>query len=212
MGTKWVNAEWVGSYVESLSDLRHTRNRKPLSVDVVVITVSGYLRSAVNRRLLKRVKHPARGSGILTRGRDSASDPSAESTFELALDSREIFEQTSRAIVQAYPPGLRPEALEEFARALGMPWHPSMIRRSRSTGLIDESRSWRSRCFRTSRIRRRPSSTSARVSWLNQAESVNHEFDFCYLKRESRPSCPARIERARVTRRITTSTNNSFIP
>ena len=83
--------------------------------------VSGYLRSAVNRRLLKRVKHPARGSGILSRGSDPDSAPSAESTFELALDSREIFEQTSRAIAQAYPPGLQPKALEEFARALGIP-------------------------------------------------------------------------------------------
>jgi hypothetical protein len=41
MATKWVNVEAIGSYFESLSDPRHTRNRKHLLVDVVVITVCG---------------------------------------------------------------------------------------------------------------------------------------------------------------------------
>jgi predicted transposase YbfD/YdcC len=39
MTTKWVNVESIGSYFQSLSDPRHTRNRKHLLVDVVVIAV-----------------------------------------------------------------------------------------------------------------------------------------------------------------------------
>lgn len=41
MTTPWVNVESIGSYFESLSDPRHTRNRKHLLVDVVVIAVCG---------------------------------------------------------------------------------------------------------------------------------------------------------------------------
>jgi hypothetical protein len=43
MATKCVNVESIGSYFESLSDRRHTRNRKHLLVDVVVIAVCGML-------------------------------------------------------------------------------------------------------------------------------------------------------------------------
>jgi len=43
MATKWVNVESIGSYFESLSDPRHTRNRKHLLVDIVVIAVCGML-------------------------------------------------------------------------------------------------------------------------------------------------------------------------
>jgi predicted transposase YbfD/YdcC len=41
MATKWVNVDAIGSYFQSLSDPRHTRNRKHLLVDVVVIAVCG---------------------------------------------------------------------------------------------------------------------------------------------------------------------------
>ena len=41
MATRWVNVEAIGSYFESLSDPRHTRNRKHLLVDVVAIAVCG---------------------------------------------------------------------------------------------------------------------------------------------------------------------------
>jgi predicted transposase YbfD/YdcC len=41
MAEKWVNVEAIGSYFQSLSDPRHTRNRKHLLVDVVVIAVCG---------------------------------------------------------------------------------------------------------------------------------------------------------------------------
>ena len=41
MATKWVNVEAIGSYFESLSDPRHTRNRKHRLVDIVVIAVCG---------------------------------------------------------------------------------------------------------------------------------------------------------------------------
>lgn len=39
MATKWVNVEAIGSYFESLSDPRHTRNRKHLLIDIIVIAV-----------------------------------------------------------------------------------------------------------------------------------------------------------------------------
>jgi predicted transposase YbfD/YdcC len=41
MAGKWVNVESIGSYFESLSDPRHTRNRKHLLTDIVVIAVCG---------------------------------------------------------------------------------------------------------------------------------------------------------------------------
>jgi predicted transposase YbfD/YdcC len=41
MTAKWVNVEAIGSFFESLSDPRHTRNRKHLLIDVVVIAVCG---------------------------------------------------------------------------------------------------------------------------------------------------------------------------
>ena len=41
MAARWVNVESIGSYFESLSDPRHTRNRKHLLVDIVVIAVCG---------------------------------------------------------------------------------------------------------------------------------------------------------------------------
>jgi predicted transposase YbfD/YdcC len=43
MTTKWVNVESIGSYFESLSDPRHTRNRKHLLIDIVVIAVCGMI-------------------------------------------------------------------------------------------------------------------------------------------------------------------------
>jgi len=60
MATQWVNVESIGSFFESLSDPRHTRNRKHLLVDIVVISVCGMVcgcdgptaihRWALNRR------------------------------------------------------------------------------------------------------------------------------------------------------------------
>lgn len=41
MATKFVNVEAIGSYFESLSDPRHTRNRKHLLGDVIVIAMCG---------------------------------------------------------------------------------------------------------------------------------------------------------------------------
>ena len=43
MANPWVNVESIGSYFESLSDPRHTRNRKHLLMDVVVIAVCGLM-------------------------------------------------------------------------------------------------------------------------------------------------------------------------
>ena len=41
MATPWVNVEAIGSYFESLSDPRHTRNRKHRLIAIVVIAVCG---------------------------------------------------------------------------------------------------------------------------------------------------------------------------
>ena len=41
MATKRVTAESIASYFESLADPRHTRNRKHLFIDIVVIAVCG---------------------------------------------------------------------------------------------------------------------------------------------------------------------------
>jgi predicted transposase YbfD/YdcC len=41
MTTRIANVELIGSYFESLSDPRHTRNRKHLLIDIVVIAVCG---------------------------------------------------------------------------------------------------------------------------------------------------------------------------
>src|SRR3954463_4668064 len=41
MATKRITVESIGSYFESLSDPRHTRNRKHLFIDIVVIAVCG---------------------------------------------------------------------------------------------------------------------------------------------------------------------------
>ena len=41
MATQWVNVESIGSYFESLTDPRHTRNRKHRLIDIVVIAVGG---------------------------------------------------------------------------------------------------------------------------------------------------------------------------
>ncbi len=43
MASKCVNVESIGSYFESLSDPRHTRNRKHTLVDIVVIAVCGMI-------------------------------------------------------------------------------------------------------------------------------------------------------------------------
>ena len=41
MATKWVDVETIGTYFESLPDPRHTRNRRHLLVDIIVIVVAG---------------------------------------------------------------------------------------------------------------------------------------------------------------------------
>jgi len=43
MATKSVNVESIGSYFELLSNLRHTRNRKHLLIDIIVIAVCGMM-------------------------------------------------------------------------------------------------------------------------------------------------------------------------
>ena len=65
MAAKWVNVESIGSYFESLSDPRHTRNRKHLLVDIVVIAVCGMVcgcdgPTAIHRWASNRLNQPER--------------------------------------------------------------------------------------------------------------------------------------------------------
>jgi predicted transposase YbfD/YdcC len=41
MAAKWVDVEAIGSYFQSLSDPRHSRNRKHLLIDIAVIAICG---------------------------------------------------------------------------------------------------------------------------------------------------------------------------
>lgn len=43
MAARWVNVESIGSYFEPLLDPRHTRNRKHLLRDVIVVAMCGML-------------------------------------------------------------------------------------------------------------------------------------------------------------------------
>src|SRR5260370_4902201 len=61
MAGKWVNVESIGSYFESLSDPRHTRNRKHLLVDIVVIAVCGMLRGSDGPTAIHRWAENRRG-------------------------------------------------------------------------------------------------------------------------------------------------------
>jgi hypothetical protein len=59
MASPWVNVEAIGSYFESLSDPRHTRNRKHRLIDIVVIAVCGMVcgcdgPTAIHRRASNR--------------------------------------------------------------------------------------------------------------------------------------------------------------
>src|SRR5688500_19865796 len=60
MATKRVRVEAIGSYFESLTDPRHTRNRKHLFSDIIVIAVCGVVcgcdgPTAIRRWAVQRV-------------------------------------------------------------------------------------------------------------------------------------------------------------
>ena len=63
MPTKWVNVESIGSYFESLSDPRHTRNRKHLLVDIVVIAVCGMVSGCDGPTAIHRWAEPIASIG-----------------------------------------------------------------------------------------------------------------------------------------------------
>jgi hypothetical protein len=88
-------------------------------------TVSTYLRSATAKRLLKEVRtddlgRPSQMTGIRTRGALS-STRSPRTAYQVAHEPGVVFQSTMQAIIQSYPPGLRSQALVDFARAMGLP-------------------------------------------------------------------------------------------
>ena len=88
-------------------------------------TVSTYLRSAAAKRLLDEVRLLDDGSimpisGMRSRGALSATR-SPRTAYRPVFGPGQVFQRTFEAIIQAYPPGRRGEALGDFAKALGLP-------------------------------------------------------------------------------------------
>jgi hypothetical protein len=88
-------------------------------------TVSTYLRSATSKRLLRELRTDQEGrpsplTAIRTRGALSAAR-SPRTAYQVAHEPGIVFRSTMQAIIQAYPPGQRAQALVDFARAMGLP-------------------------------------------------------------------------------------------
>src|SRR3979490_1421456 len=68
MAAKWVNVEVIGSYFESLTDPRHTRNRKHQLIDIAVIAVCGMVCGCDGPTAIHRWAVNSRGwlGGLLT--------------------------------------------------------------------------------------------------------------------------------------------------
>jgi predicted transcriptional regulator len=88
-------------------------------------TVSTYLRSATSKRLLEEVRRDESGNttpmvAIRTRGALSSSR-SPRTAYKVSHEPGVVLHRTMQAIIQAYPPGKRHQALGDFARAMGLP-------------------------------------------------------------------------------------------
>jgi hypothetical protein len=110
------------SEIHKLVDLRRQSFGEPPSA---LTTVSTYLRSATAKRLLREVRtddlgRPAQVPAIRTRGAlGSARSP--RTAYQVVHEPGVVCRSTMQAIFQAYPPGLRNQALVDFARAMGLP-------------------------------------------------------------------------------------------
>ncbi len=87
-------------------------------------TVSTYLRSGTAKGLLREVRtddagKPAAMTAIRTRGALLAAR-SPRTAYQVAHEPGIVFQSTMQAIIQAYPPGQRHQALADFARAMGL--------------------------------------------------------------------------------------------
>jgi hypothetical protein len=103
-------------------DLRRQSFGEP---PAALTTVSTYLRSATAKRLLKEVRTdelgiPAQVPAVRTRGALS-STRSPRTAYQIAHEPGVVFRSTMQAIIQAYPPELRHQALVDFARAMNLP-------------------------------------------------------------------------------------------
>ena len=88
-------------------------------------TVSTYLRSATAKRLLREVRtdvegRPAPMVAFRTRGALSATR-SPRTAYQVAHEPGDVFQSTMQAIIHAYPPGQRHQALADFAKAMALP-------------------------------------------------------------------------------------------
>jgi hypothetical protein len=110
------------SDIHKLIEVRRRSFGEPPSA---LTTVSTYLRSATSKRLLKEVRTddsgmPAPMPAVRTRGALSTSR-SPRTAYQVAHEPGVVFQSTMQAIIQTYPPGLRHQALVDFAKAMGLP-------------------------------------------------------------------------------------------
>lgn len=110
------------SQIRKLIEDRRERFGEP---SPALTTVSSYLRGAAAKRLLDEVRLMDDGSvkplsGVRSRGTLSAAR-SPRTAYRPMFDPGEVFQRTFEAIIQAYPPSRRMEALIDFAKALGLP-------------------------------------------------------------------------------------------
>jgi hypothetical protein len=111
-----------------LSEIQHQIERRRQTFGEpppALTTVSTYLRSATAKRLLKEVRIDSEGrpsalTAIRTRGALSATR-SPRTAYQVAHEPGVVFRSTMKAIIHAYPPGQRYQALADFARAMDLP-------------------------------------------------------------------------------------------
>lgn len=120
-------AQEQGSDALKLSEIKNriaTRREQFGEPPPALTTVSTYLRSAAAKRLLDEVRLLDDGSVMpitVARSRGALSATrSPRTAYRPAFSPGAVFHRTFEAIIQAYPPGSRTEALADFARALGL--------------------------------------------------------------------------------------------
>jgi hypothetical protein len=109
------------SEIHILVNLRRESFGEP---PAALTTVSTYLRSATAKGLLREVRtddkgKPAPMTAVRTRGALSAAR-SPRTAYQVAHEPGIVFQSTMEALIQAYPPGQRHQALGDFGRAMGL--------------------------------------------------------------------------------------------
>jgi len=128
LAVMWEAREMEHKEAMKLSEIheRVTKRRQEFGeTPPALTTVSTYLRSATSKRLLEEVRtdesgHTSPFSAIRTRGALSSSR-SPRTAYRVPHEPGVVLHRTMQAIIQAYPPGKRPQALADFAKAMGLP-------------------------------------------------------------------------------------------